>query len=121
ERSSAPVLLVDSVESRQERMLLAQRERDHAPTGELRTAVGNGVARFGDDDRVAAGLRVEDDVGEREDRLLAAQRGDDLRVRIKRYVEPALGPRGDRLSELGQPGRGGVAHTLANPLAQCGD
>jgi hypothetical protein len=79
-------------------------------------ALVDGVARLRERDRVLAALEVDDDVGEREDRLLAAERRHDLRVRVERGAEAPLRPGRDRLAQLGQADRGRVAHPLAQPV-----
>ena len=49
---------------------------------------------------------VEHDLGEREDRLLRAERGDHLSVGVERDAEAAADPAGDRLAQLGEADRG---------------
>ena len=58
---------------------------------------------------------VDDGEREAEDRLLAAERGDHLGVRVERDVEAASGPGSDRLAELGQADGCRIAHPLAEP------
>jgi len=68
---------------------------------EQRAALVDGVARVGVRHRVPRAVRVHDGEREAEDRLLAAEGGNDLGVRIEGRLEAALRPRGDRLTQLG--------------------
>ena len=61
-------------------------------------------------------VRIDDGEREAEDRLLAAEGRDHLRVRVELDAEAPTGPGSDRLAELRQPDRRRVAH----PLAQTG-
>ena len=109
---------VDRIEIGEEAVLLEQRQRQRACVGEERSALVHGVARLRVGDRVLAALDVDDDLGEAEDRLLAPERGDDLRVRVERRPEAPLRPRGDRLSQLGQADRRRIAHPVPEPVDQ---
>ena len=99
-------------------MLLEQRQLDDPGAGELRAAHADGIAGLGHDDGVTAAGEVEHDLGEREDRLLRAERRDHVRVRIERGSEAAPDPGRDRLAQLGQPDRGRIAHPLADAVPQ---
>jgi hypothetical protein len=67
--------------------------------GEHRATGRHRVARGGDRDPRA---RAADDLRQAEDRLLGAERRDDLRVRVEAGAEAALDPPGDDLAQLGQ-------------------
>ena len=66
-------------------------------------AIGHGVPRLGRDHEPLAGVPVDDDLSQQEDRLLRAVGRNDLGVRIELDAEPALAPTCDRAAELGQP------------------
>ena len=99
-------------------MLLEERQLGDTRPGERRAAPGNRIPGLGDDDRVAPAGRVEHDLGEREDRLLRAERRDHVLVGIERDAEAAPDPAGDRLAQLGKPDRRGIAHALAHAVAE---
>ena len=78
-----PGLVVDRVEVGQEAVLLAQRQRQRPRVREEGAALVDRVAGVGVGDRVARPVRIDDGEREREDRLLAAEGRDDLRVRVE--------------------------------------
>ena len=82
---------------------------------EERSALVHGIPRLRVGDRVLAALDVDDDLREAEDRLLAAERGDHVGVRVEHDVEAPSGPGGDRLAQLGQARGRRIAHPLAEP------
>jgi hypothetical protein len=86
--------------------------------GEEGAALVHGVTGLRVRDQILPALAVDDDLREAEDRLLAAERGNDLGLRVERRAEAALGPGGDRLAQLGQPRCGRVAHPVAEPVDQ---
>src|SRR6185295_11749575 len=80
------------------------------------TALVDRVARVGVRNRVARPRCVDDGEREAEDRLLAAEGRDHLRVRVEYDAEAPTGPGGDRLAQLRQP----YSRRIAHPLAQTG-
>ena len=118
DREPRPRLVVDRVEVGEESVLLTQRHGERPRVREQRAALVDGIARVGVGDRVPGAVGVHDCEREAEDRLLAAERGDDLGVRVERRPEAPLRPRGDRLSQLGQADRCRIAHPVAQPVDQ---
>ena len=111
-----PGLVVDRIEVGQEALLLPQRQGQRPGVREQGAALVDRVAGVGVGDRVARPVRVDDGEREREDRLLAAERRDDLRVGVEPRPKTALRPGRDRLAQLRQPDRGRVAHPVAQPV-----
>ena len=99
-------------------MLLAKPQLDDASTGERRAATRHGVSGLGHDDRVATAGSVEQDLGEGVDRLLRAERGNDMPSRVERHAEAAADPRRHRLAQLRQSDGRRVSHPLAHAVAQ---
>ena len=93
---------VDGVEVGQEAALGRQRQLEQLAPRERGAALVDGVGGRRGGDQLAAG-----DLGEVEDRLLGAERRDDLAVGVERDAEAAPRPAGDRRAQLGQAvGRG---------------
>ena len=113
-----PGLVVDRVEVGQEAPLLAQGQRQRPRVREEGAALVDRVTGVGVGDRVPCPVRVDDGEREREDRLLAAEGRDDLRVGVEPRPETALRPGCNRLAQLRQPDRGRVAHAVAQPVDQ---
>ncbi len=121
EGGSLPGSVGDRVQGRDEAVRLEQWQLLHARPGELGATHADRVAGLGHDDGVAAAGKVEDDLREREDRLLGAESRDDVTLGVERRAETAPGPSSHCIAELRQADRGWVAHPLPNPVAQCGD
>ena len=111
-----PRLVVDRVEVGQEPLLLAQRQRQRSCVREEGSALVDRVAGVGVSDGIASSVRVDHREREREDRLLAPQRRDDLRVGIERRTEAPRHPGGDRLAQLREPHGRRVAHPVAEAV-----
>ena len=75
---------VERVEIGQEAVLAQQRQRAHLGAGEERAALVHRIRRLAVRDDALVGLRVDEHLREREDRLLRAVRRDELRVRVER-------------------------------------
>ena len=103
---------VERVEVRQPARLLPQRHGDDLRAGEERPALVHRVPGLGHRDEPALADR---DLREREDRLLRAERRDDLAVRVHVDAVPAPDPRRDGGAQLGQPGGARVGRELADP------
>ena len=115
---TAPGLVVEGVEIREEAALLAQGQLPQVRAREQRSTLLHGIARLRDDDRVLRSVGVEDDLGETEDRLLAAEGRDHLAVRIDIDAEAALEPTGNRPAKLREPLGLRIAHALAQAVDQ---
>jgi hypothetical protein len=118
ERGALPRLVRDGIQLREEPAALEERELDHPRSGECGPTPRNRVAGLRHDDGVAPAVHVEHDLREREDRLLRAERGDHVPLGIELDAEASPDPCGDRLAELGKPGRRRVAHALADAVAE---
>ena len=104
--------LLDRVEVGEEPVLLQQRHGHRLGVGEEGAALVDRVPGLGHDDRVLPG--ADHDLREREDRLLRAERRDDLRRLVELDVEAAPDPGGDRLAELGQADRARIPRRLVD-------
>ena len=117
DREPGPRLVVDRVQVGQEPVLLAQRQGERPCVREQGAALVDGVARVGVRDRVPAAVRVHDCEREAEDRLLAAERRDDLGVRDRastpkrRCAHAAIASRSS-----GSPTRRRIAHAVAQAV-----
>jgi hypothetical protein len=100
DRRLLPRLLADRREVGEEVVLRQQRHGGDTSVREQRTALVHRVGRIGDEHEVLAADGVDDDLCEREDRLLAAVRRDDLPVRVDVDTEAASEPGGDRRAQL---------------------
>jgi hypothetical protein len=112
------VPLVEGVEVGQEAVLPEERKPPNARTGKQRPPLGHRIAGLRDDDEVALALGVDDDLREREDGLLRAERWDDLRRRVELHAEAPRAPAGDRLAQLREPLRERVAGALRQRIDQ---
>ena len=101
DRRAVPRVGADTVEVGQE-VRRREREPHHVAPGEPRAPLGDGVAGRRHHDEIASRCRIEHRLCQREDRLLAAERGDHVRGRVQRRAEPPRGPRDDRLAQLGE-------------------
>ena len=99
DRRAVPCFRSDALEIGQEAGRL-QGKPQHLASGEPRAALGDGVAGCGHDDEVSSRRRVEHRLRQREDRLLAAERGDDVGGGVERHAEPPAHPRDDRLAQF---------------------
>ena len=97
-------------------MLLAERKRQRLRARKERTTLVDRVAGLGVGDEPLLGARVDEHLGEAEDRLLRAEGRDDLAVRVERDAEPTQAPRGDGAAQLRQALRERVARALAEAL-----
>ncbi len=118
EGRSPPCLGGNAVEVGEKAVLLEQRQLLDPRTGELGTSHGHGIPGLGRHHRVTSAGEIEDDLREREDRLLRAERRDHVGARVERDPEPSPDPAGDRLAELGQPDGRRIAHPLAHAFTQ---
>ena len=118
-RQPRPRVVVDRVEVWQKALLLAQRQRQRPCVREEGASLVDGIAGIGVGDGVAGSVRVDYGECEREDRLLAPERRDDLRVRIERRCEAARHPGSDRFAQLRQSNRRRVAHAVAEAVDEC--
>jgi hypothetical protein len=98
DRRALPDVRAHGVEVGEEAVGGAQRQLDDLLAGEHGPALVDGVGGLRHDDELAA-----EHLGEVEDRLLGAERRDDLRVRVQRRPEAAPHPAGDRSPQLRQP------------------
>ncbi len=85
-----------------------ERESPHVSSGEPGAALRDGVAGRRHHHEIPSGRRIQRRLREGEDRLLAAERGDQVGRRIEGDAEPPIDPADDRLTELRETRRARV-------------